>query len=98
MQYSKDTMSSSRVVQLATLIATNTTKVDDYLRSQNHPEPSFDVNGPTQVVPGATSEIEEARTTAVEASIELQELLQGPGALPFPYASARQLIVVVSRD
>lgn len=88
----------SRIVELATLIATSTAKIDEYLRLHNHPQPSFDVDAPAQVLPDETPEIEDARTTAVEASIELQELLQGAESLLCPFVSAtRELCEVCCR-
>ena len=67
---------TSRITELATLVSANTAKVEDYLRSNNLPFPSFDVDGPVDLK--LSPEIDSARVAAIEASIELQELLQGP--------------------
>ena len=78
-------MASTRIAELAGLIASNTATVDDYLRSHNLPSPSFDVDGPVNLgIPAEAVEIESARVAAVEASMELQDLLQGPNTLLRP--------------
>lgn len=76
--------SSSRIAELASIISINTTKINDYLQTHNLPQPSFDVNGPVQPILAGNSELEDARLRAVEASIELQQLLQGADKLLLP--------------
>ena len=76
--------SSPRITELAAIISSNTAKIVEYLRSQNLPQPSFDLNAPIQPIPDAPPEIEEAQTLAVEASLELQQLLQGGDSLILP--------------
>ena len=76
---------TTRIAELAALIATNTAKVDEYLRSHSQPSPSFDVDSPARLgISAEATEIEEARILAIEASIELQDLLQGPENLLGP--------------
>lgn len=74
----------SRLMELSSIISTNTSKINEYLQSHNLPQPSFDIDAPTQPVPTGNQELEEARTKAVEASIELQQLLQGVDKLLLP--------------
>ena len=73
----------SRVVELATQILANANKVDGHLRSNNLPQPSFDVDGPLDLKM-KPAEIEAARLSAIEASMELQDLLLGPTMLLRP--------------
>lgn len=79
------TMKTTRMAELAALVSTNTTKIDHYLRSHSLPSPSFDVNAPSDLgIPPEATEIDDARKAALEASIELQDLLQGPTSLLRP--------------
>lgn len=78
-------MAPSRITELASIIASRTAKVDEYLRSHNRPSPSFDIDNPPDLgIPIDAVDIDEARVEAIEASIELQELLQGPASLLSP--------------
>ena len=70
-------MPSSRIIELATLVQTNTAKVDSYLREHNLPFPSFDEDGPVDFRI-ESDDIQNARTAAMEASLELHDLLLGP--------------------
>lgn len=77
----------SRIAELASIISANTSKINDYLQTHNLPQPSFEINGPVQPVPSTAPELEEARLQAVEATIELQQLLQGVDKLLLPEVS-----------
>ena len=70
-------MAYTRIAYLAAQIQDNTVKVDHYLQSKNLPSPSFHVDGPVdfQIEDG---EIQKARETALDASLELHQLLLGP--------------------
>ena len=71
-------MGSTRIAELANLIQDNTSKVDAYLRSKDLPQPSFDEDGPVDL--GIESEeIQKAVQVTRESSLELHELLLGPG-------------------
>ena len=71
-------MDSTRIAQLANLIQDNTTIVDAYLRSKGLPQPSFDEDGPVDL--GIESEeIQKAVEVTRESSLELHDLLLGPG-------------------
>ncbi|KAL9095621.1 MAG: hypothetical protein Q9165_002053 [Trypethelium subeluteriae] len=71
--------SSSRIVELAELIAEKTRAVNTYLVSGGLPQPSFEIDGPSDL--GIKSdEVEKARMAVIGASMELQDLLQGPVA------------------
>ncbi|KAG8527118.1 uncharacterized protein KY384_008547 [Bacidia gigantensis] len=78
-------MKTSRVSQLVCSISSNTATVEAYLESQGLPSPSFNVDAPRDLgIPPDANDIEDARRAALEATIELQDLLQGPTALLRP--------------
>ena len=70
-------MSASRITELASVVQTNTAKVDEYFREYDLPAPSFDEDGPIDFNINSR-EIQGARMTAIAASMELQDLLLGP--------------------
>lgn len=79
-------MGSTRIAELANLIQTNTTKVDAYLRSEGLSQPSFDEDGPVDL--GIESEeIKKAVEVTRESSLELHDLLLGPGLSLRPVVS-----------
>lgn len=86
-------MSGTRIAVLAAIISTNTTKIDDYLKSHGLPPPSFHVDHPADLcIPPDAIDIDKARKVTLEASIELQDLLQGPTSLLQPavcYSTAK---------
>ena len=67
---------ASRIAELATLIGTHTSIVDDHLSSNGLPSPSFDVSMPTQLL--LPEAIASSSRMAIEASNELHSLLLGP--------------------
>ncbi|KAH9885690.1 S-adenosyl-L-methionine-dependent methyltransferase [Xylariomycetidae sp. FL2044] len=72
-------MSDTRIVELATRIATNTSKVSDYLAAHDLPQPSFDVNAPLYgAVPKDAAEIQALRQSVLEDTDELRRLMLGP--------------------
>ncbi|EED16326.1 O-methyltransferase, putative [Talaromyces stipitatus ATCC 10500] len=71
----------SRIAELATTVAQHTRRIDSYLAEKDLPYPSFDAGGPVDL--GLPPEIEESRTIVLEASQELNDLLQGPRDLLF---------------
>jgi len=72
-------MSISRILELSTRIAANTSKVSDYLTANNLPLPSFDIDGPFEsAVPKDATEIEAARSAVIEDAQELRRLMLGP--------------------
>ena len=75
-----------QISQLARLVEQNTIKVDEYLKSNNLPAPSFDPDGPLNLAIGS-AEIEQARHDAINASLELLDLLQGPISCCLPKVS-----------
>lgn len=77
-------MSTSRIIRLAQLISSQTSLIDQHLRDNNLPEPSFDPDGPTEPIQNETPNIQKAKTDVIEATIELRQLLEGPIKLVLP--------------
>lgn len=69
-------MTSSRIVELANSIQTNTSKVDQHLSSHGIPTPSFDVETPLEM--DLPDDIEACRVAILEATDELHSLVMGP--------------------
>ena len=66
----------SRIVGLASSIATGTAAIDKYLSEHGLPSPSFDVDCP--IVLDLPRELQQTRDSVLEASKELQALILGP--------------------
>jgi hypothetical protein len=78
-------MPKSRIAQLAELVLNNTITFDSYLKENGLPTPSFDVDAPD--IFGISVDVERARVQALEAAMELVDLLQGPIAPLRPLVS-----------
>lgn len=74
--YSIMASSQSRVAELAATVAQNTQLIDSYLADKDLPYPSFDATGPTDL--GLPPDLDEARVAVLQATQELNDLLQGP--------------------
>lgn len=74
----KNTMAVPHIVGLATRIASNTSKVSDYLAANNLPQPSFDLDTPPSPVPRDAVEIEGLRQAVLRDTAELRSLMLGP--------------------
>ena len=70
-------MASTRITELAAQIQDNTAKVDQYLQKKGLPSLSFDEDGPVDFKI-EDEEIQKARETALDSSLELHQLLLGP--------------------
>jgi hypothetical protein len=72
-------VSTSRIVELASKIADDTTVVNDYFVSNGLPAPSFDVDGPL-ILPISPSETEiiAAKDRVLAHTLELHNLMRGP--------------------
>lgn len=73
--------SQSRIAELAAAVAQHTQRIDNYLSEKRLPYPSFDADGPADL--GLPPDLEQSRTVALQASQELNDLLQGPRDLLF---------------
>ena len=72
-------MNQSRISQLASIIAEKTAIVDEYLASNNHASPSFDINAPAKLpIPPDQTEIVAAQDAVIASSQELHDLVKGP--------------------
>lgn len=92
-------MTFSKIEELASIVSTNTAKVDAYLRSRGIPSPSLDANAPLNLgIPKDAVEIDNARQAALGASIELQDLLQGPTACARPSMNGTSLNAIYIYD
>lgn len=77
---------NSRIAELAADILRNTTAVNEHLKASGLAQPSFKLDGPTDLTM-KSADAENARITAIGASMELQDLLQGPIACMRPAVS-----------
>ncbi|KAF2491084.1 putative O-methyltransferase [Lophium mytilinum] len=73
--------SQSRIAELAAAVAHHTQRIDRYLAENRLPYPSFDADGPANL--GLPPDLEQSRTAALQATQELNDLLQGPRDLLF---------------
>lgn len=74
----------SQIVELANQLVRNVNDVNAYLLSNDLPQPSFDVDGPLELGTQSAPDVEAARISAIEATMELQDLLLGPTMLLRP--------------
>lgn len=94
-------MSPSRILQLAQIIVSQTSVIDQHIQHNNLAEPSFKPGSPVEPIQDTTPKIEEAKNKAVEATIELRQLLEGPMNLLLPEASllsAIELLIPNARN
>ncbi|RYP62665.1 hypothetical protein DL770_009552 [Monosporascus sp. CRB-9-2] len=74
--------SMNRIIQLSSLIATETAKVNDFLTSNNLPTPSLDEGALLSLpIPEEAIDIKAARLAVIEACSELKDLMTGPKEL-----------------
>ena len=69
-------MPSSRILELANCIQTNTSIVDQHFSSHGIPTPSFDIETPLEV--DLPNDIAASRLAIIEATEELHLLMLGP--------------------
>ncbi|EPE27494.1 S-adenosyl-L-methionine-dependent methyltransferase [Glarea lozoyensis ATCC 20868] len=77
----------TRIQELASIISTNTDRIDAHLTSRGLPTPSFDADAPESL--DLPSDLQAARVLVIEASTELKELLQGPKELLMSNSSSQ---------
>jgi hypothetical protein len=66
----------SRIAQLSAIISENTQEVDKFITEKQLPHPSFDAKAPVDL--GLPPDIERARSAVLQATQELNDLLQKP--------------------
>lgn len=77
-------MANSRIVQLARQIAALTQHVDELILKYGVTEPSFQPRSASNESEKPEPAIERAKFEAIEATIELRQLLEGPVKLLLP--------------
>ncbi|KAI0521562.1 putative O-methyltransferase [Xylaria bambusicola] len=87
---------ASRIDHLAATISANTNAITTYLDQNNLPHPSFDADGPITL--NLSSQVERARSAAINALQELLDLLQGPIACMIPNYNGTSLQVISRHD
>ena len=75
--------SSSRILELASTISENTTKIDQYLTAKGIPHPSFEINSPASLE--LPESLQASREAVLDANTELSELLLGPREIVADY-------------
>ena len=88
-------MALTRIAELAGQIRDNTAKVDEYLQSEGLPSPSFDEDGPVDFKI-EDKNVQFAREAAIDASLELHQLLLGPALCLRPVVSKRPFHIFFS--
>jgi hypothetical protein len=77
-------MSTSRILQLAQQIVANTTVLDEHLSRAGLKGPSFEPGAPIDAFQPSNADVDRAKSDAIEATIELRQLLEGPIKLLMP--------------
>ena len=73
----------SRIAELGVVVAHHTQRIDYYLAENSLPYPSFDVEGPADL--RLPPDLEQSRVAVLQASQELNDLLQTPRDLLFSH-------------
>ena len=72
-------MPGSTIAELASSIASNTARINDFLASKSLPTPSFSQDGPSRsMIPQDAPEIEAARVEVIDDTLKLRNLILGP--------------------
>lgn len=72
----------SRIAELAALISNNTAIVGEYFEAHGLPQPSYDINGPTEIaIPPSDEAVGAAHIAVLSATAELHNLMLGPKAM-----------------
>lgn len=79
-------MHSIRILELASVISTSVSSINEYLGLNGLPTPSFDPDAP-RILP---NEIDAARNAVLDATAELHDLLLEPADLLRTFGSVRQ--------
>lgn len=90
-------MATPLIVELATRIAANTSKVSEYLAARGHPQPPFDVDTPPSPVPKDAADMELLRQAILEDTAELRSLMLGPRDFLMGSGSMVRCVPILSR-
>jgi len=77
-------MSTPRTAELTQIIAFQMDVLNEHLRLNDLPAPSFSPDTPIDAFGSSTPDVQKAKTSAIEAIIELRQLLEGPVKLLLP--------------
>lgn len=77
-------MEASRIIQLAEIIASQTAVLNEHLHLNGLSTPSFSPDAPPDTFGSSHPRIQEAKSSVIEATIELRQLLEGPVKLLLP--------------
>jgi hypothetical protein len=77
-------MAASRIADLSVIIASQTAVLDEYIRNNSLSEPAFSADAPTAVFGSAPPDVQKAKSSVIQATIELRQLLEGPVKLLLP--------------
>ncbi len=73
---------TNRIIELSSLIATETARINNFLATNNLPTPSLEADAlPSIPIPDGSTEIKAARAAVIKACSELKALLTGPKEL-----------------
>ena len=73
---------TNRIVELSSIIAKETAKVDSFLVKNSLPTPSLDVDAPWTIpIPEDARDVEASRGAVLAACDELKALMTGPKSL-----------------
>ncbi|KAG9231199.1 putative O-methyltransferase [Amylocarpus encephaloides] len=87
--------STSRIVELSNIISHGTAQIDVYLRENNLAQPSFEEHARLSALPeNAPAHLQQAHAAAIEASLELQQLLRGVDSLLMPSTDPTSLTAI----
>ncbi|KAF2202563.1 S-adenosyl-L-methionine-dependent methyltransferase [Delitschia confertaspora ATCC 74209] len=75
---------TSRIVALANQISSTVSSLDKEIRDTGHSFPSFTPTAPLELLPNASPDFQKTKDQAIEALIELRQLLEGPIKLLLP--------------
>lgn len=71
--------STSRITELAKLIAEKTAILESYFQTNGIPKPSFDINGPQHIsIPPQVKDVAAAHADVLAATRDLHTLMLGP--------------------
>ncbi|KAI1270957.1 S-adenosyl-L-methionine-dependent methyltransferase [Xylaria sp. FL0933] len=86
--------SANRIIELSSLIAQQTTIINDFFEQRGLPTPSLGPNAPHLLpIPDEASDVKAARLQVVEACSELKALITGPRELlRFTYVSVKAIL------
>lgn len=72
----------NRIIELSSIIAKETVKLNEYFVDNELPTPSLDTDALWSLpIPGAATDMEASRVAVIDACSELKALMTGPKAL-----------------